>query len=246
MLSNWTLSKDILVNFQLPGVGGGASSLRKHGQARISDSGYLSHIAGSSDVPTTTSTVTSTSKTSKASDGSSGGKESAATAQGADPHQLSEQTIHAMLRPLSFRGMKKEKHIKQADKYISPNLWCLICFAITCIAEDLSVLSEDMSSLIGSPIEATESASGTQLRLSPTSDWSSSQQQTPTNEGGEAIFAAPADSPLVISKGPQKSEVQLRYGFNVFYLLITKSTSLYGSLWFDLCLLVSSKLLDQT
>jgi len=165
---------------QLPGVGGGASSLRKHGQARISDSGYLSHIAGSSDVPTTTSTVTSTSKTSKASDGSSGGKESAATAQGADPHQLSEQTIHAMLRPLSFR-------------------------------EDLSVLSEDMSSLIGSPIEATESASGTQLRLSPTSDWSSSQQQTPTNEGGEAIFAAPADSPLVISKGPQKSEVQLRY-----------------------------------
>ena len=77
-----------------------------------------------------------------------------------------------------------------------------------------------MSSLIGSPIEATESASGTQLRLSPTSDWSSSQQQTPTNEGGEAIFAAPADSPLVISKGPQKSEVQLRYGFYVFYLLI--------------------------
>ena len=80
-----------------------------------------------------------------------------------------------------------------------------------------------MSSLIGSPIEATESASGTQLRLSPTSDWSSSQQQTPTNEGGEAIFAAPADSPLVISKGPQKSEVQLRYGVYVFYLLITKS-----------------------
>ena len=96
----------MFVNFQLPGVGGGASSLRKQGQARISDSGYLSHIAGSSDVPTTTSTVTSTSKTSKASDGSSGGKESAATApQGADPHQLSEQTIHAMLRPLSFRGM---------------------------------------------------------------------------------------------------------------------------------------------
>ena len=96
---------NVFVNFQLPGVGGGASSLRKHGQARISDSGYLSHIAGSSDVPTTTSTVTSTSKTSKASEGSSGGKESAATAQGADPHQLSEQTIHAMLRPLSFRGM---------------------------------------------------------------------------------------------------------------------------------------------
>ena len=45
-----------------------------------------------------------------------------------------------------------------------------------------------------------------QPRLSPTSDWSSPQQQTPTNDGNNSeVFAAE-----FVSKGPQKSEVQLR------------------------------------
>ena len=113
----------------------------------ITDSGYLSHV---DDTKTA-------SKHSKAN--SEGSSVTVAESQ------LSEQTIHAMLRPLSFR-------------------------------EDLSVLSEDVGSL---------TCQEEQQRIdSPTSDWSSSQQPTPTNDGD--CFGSE-----LVSKGPPKSEVQLRY-----------------------------------
>ena len=75
------------------------SSMGGHG---ISDSGYLSHATNDTSHP-----HVGLRNASKSSSERSGGKSDSTAAAVSEPAtgtQLSEQTIHAMLRPLSFRG----------------------------------------------------------------------------------------------------------------------------------------------
>ena len=72
-------------------------------------------------------------------------------------------------------------------------------------SEDLSVLSEDANSFI-SPDDRIESPEGQ-------SDWVPTSSTTPTNDGGD-YFSSSNNSDL-FSKGPPKSEVQLRYAFSI-------------------------------
>jgi hypothetical protein len=106
-----------------------------------------------------------------------------------DPNILSEHTINAMLRPHSFRGIRATSLFTDPFALAKLVFFCLF-------AEDMSVVSDDVSS-ITSPDDVGHTISSAM--------WSAPQltEYSTTSSAHEAV-----------SRGPQKSEIQLRYLFS--------------------------------